>query len=197
MARPVLVLLENDRFVPVEQDAVLDMPAYGSREHDLLQVPALLDQILDRVTMRYARYALLDDRPVIEHFRNIVCRGADDFHTAIKSLLVWLRPNKRGQEGMMDIDDLLRILLDEVLGEHLHIPGQDDQLDIVLAKQLHLPLFSLQLAFLRHWNEVIRNVVKVCMPFRVRMIANHQRNFTGEFANPLPVKQVYETVIIF
>src|SRR5260370_8999470 len=102
MARPVLVLLENDRFVPVEQDAVLDMPAYGSREHDLLQVPALLDQILDRVTMRYARYALLDDRPVIEHFRNIVCRAGDCFHTPIKSVLLMLHPTKRRPEGRLE-----------------------------------------------------------------------------------------------
>ncbi len=64
-------LLENDRFVSIEQDAVFDMPANGSREYDLFEVPALLDQVLDRVTMRYARHTLLDDWPVIKHFSDV------------------------------------------------------------------------------------------------------------------------------
>ena|SRR5712664_4287105 len=47
-ARPTLggggrALLENHRFVSVEQNAVFDMPSNGSGEHDFFEVPALLD----------------------------------------------------------------------------------------------------------------------------------------------------------
>src|SRR4029077_20954636 len=62
------ILLENDRFISVEQNAVFDMPADGSREHEPFDVPALLDQVLDRVAMRYACHGLLDDGPVIKPF---------------------------------------------------------------------------------------------------------------------------------
>src|ERR1700723_2482944 len=98
---------------------------------------------------------------------------------------------------MMDIDDLMWILLDEVLRKHLHVPGQNDQFDIVFAKQLDLLSLSLWLVLLRHWNGAKRNIVKVCVALRVRMIADHQGDFAGEFANPLAIEQVYETVIIF
>src|SRR5580658_10569232 len=98
---------------------------------------------------------------------------------------------------MVNIDDLLRILLDELPGKHLHITSQNNQLDVVLAKQLDLPRLSLRLALFCHWNEMVRNVVKVCVAFRVRMVAYQQKNFAREFADPLPVEQVNETVIIF
>jgi len=58
-------------------------------------------------------------------------------------------------------------------------------------------LLSLLLVLLGHRNQVIRNLMKIRMPFRVRMIANHQRNFASQFPDPLPVKQIHETVIIF
>src|SRR5580704_6752106 len=140
--------------------------------------------------MRYTRNALLDDGSVIKHFRDVVRRRADDFHAAIESLLVWLGAHEGWQKRMMDIDDLLRILRDEVLGEHLHIARQNDQLDIVLAKQFDLLLLSLELVLLSYGNEVIRNLMKICVTFRVRMIADHQRDFAREFADPLPVEQV-------
>jgi hypothetical protein len=111
---PEGALVENDGFVSVEQDAVFDVPADGSREHYLFEVAAFFHQVLDRVTVRYALDALLDDGPVIQHFRDVVRRSADDFHATVKGLLVWLRSDKRGQERMMNIDDLLRKLLDKL-----------------------------------------------------------------------------------
>ncbi len=44
---------------------------------------------------------------------------------------------------------------------------------------------------------MIRDTVKVCVAFRVGMVADHQRNFAGEFADPLPIQQINQTVIVF
>ncbi len=98
---------------------------------------------------------------------------------------------------MMDIDDLVRILLDEVRRKHLHVPGQNHQFDMVFAEQLDLPPFSFRLVLPCHRNDVIRNTVKVRVTLRVRMVADNQRNFAGEFADPLSIEQINETVIIF
>ena len=65
--------------------------------------------------MRNAHYVLLDDRSVVEHFRDVVAGGADQFHPAIERLLVRLAADKRGQKRMMNIDDVVRrIVADEV-----------------------------------------------------------------------------------
>src|ERR1700749_3062984 len=84
------VLLENDGFIAVEQDAVFDVPADGSGEDYLFDVAALFYEVLDRVAVRDAFDALLDDGAVVEDFGDIVGRGTDDFYAAVEGLLVRL-----------------------------------------------------------------------------------------------------------
>src|SRR5579862_3091728 len=116
-------LFENNGFVAVEEDAIFDMPAHGSGEDYLFDVAALFYEVLDRVAVGDAFDALLDDGAVVEDFGDVVGGGADDFYAAVESLLVRLCADECGQEGMMDIDDLLRKLLDKAGGKHLHITG--------------------------------------------------------------------------
>src|SRR5277367_6486750 len=118
---PKQQLLENDGFISIEQDAVFDVPANGAREDDLFDVAAFLDEFVDGVAMRYALDALFDDRAVVEHLGDVMRRGANEFYATVKSLLVRLGSDKRGQEGMMNVDDPLRKLLDEVCRQHLHV----------------------------------------------------------------------------
>ena len=190
-------LLEDDSLVSVEQDAIFDVPADGSGENYLFDVAALFHQVVDRVAVRYAFDALLDDGAVVEDFGDIVGCGANDFHAAVEGLLMGLCADECGQEGMMDIDDLLGELCDEIRGKHLHVASQDDEFDIVLAKQFDLLPFCLRLVVLGNGNHAIGNAIKVCVGLRVGMIADYQGDFAGEFAGALPVEQVDETVIVF
>src|ERR1700751_936033 len=57
-------------------------------------------------------------------------------------------------------------------------------------------LLDLLLVLLCHWNYAVGDVVKVCVIFRVGMIADHQRNLASEFASALPVEQIYKAVVI-
>src|SRR5579864_9824323 len=116
-------LLEDDGFVAVEQDAVLDVPADGSREDYLFDVAAFFNQILDGVAVRDAFDTLFDDGAVVEDFGDVVGGGADDFYATVEGLLVGLGSDECGQERMMNIDDLLRELFDKAGGKHLHITG--------------------------------------------------------------------------
>ena len=51
---------------------------------------------------------LLDDRTIVEYLRDIVSSGADQFDAAFKRLMVGLGADKRRQEGVMDVDEILR-----------------------------------------------------------------------------------------
>jgi hypothetical protein len=124
-------------------------------------------------------------------------RGADDFYAAVEGLLMGLGADEGGQEGMMNIDDLLRKLFDKAGGKHLHIAGQDDQFDIIFAKKINLLPLGLLFCFFANRNDAIRDAVEVCVIFRVGMIADYQGDFAGEFAGALPVEQIDETVIVF
>jgi len=110
------------------------MPADGSGEDHLFDVAALFYEVLDGVAVRDAFDALLDDGAVVEDFRDVVGGGADDFYAAVEGLLMGLGADEGGQEGMMDIDDLLGKLFDETGRKHLHVASQDDQFDIIFAK---------------------------------------------------------------
>lgn len=173
------------------------MPADGSGEDYFFDVAALFHEIVDRVAVGDAFDALLDDGAVVEDFGDVVGGGADDFYAAVEGLLMRLCADECGQKGMMNIDDLLRELLDEAGGKHLHITGQDNQFDIVFAKQFDLLPLSLLLVLLCDWNHGVGDVVKVGVIFRVGMIADYQANFAGEFAGALAVEQIDKAVVVF
>jgi len=98
---------------------------------------------------------------------------------------------------MMDVDDLLRKLLDEIRGEHLHVAGQNDQFDLVFAEQVELLVFRFRFVLLGHRDDVIGNVIKISVVPGIRVIADHQRDLAGEFPDALPVEQINEAVIVF
>src|SRR6202040_1396286 len=150
----------------------------------------------DRVAVRYALDTLFNDGSVVEDFCDVMGRGADDFYAAVEGLLMGLGADEGGQEGMMNIDDLLPKLLDKAGGKHLHIAGQDDEFDIIFPKQLDLLPLGVLLVLLCYWNYAVGDVVKVGVVFRVGMIADHQGNFAGEFASALAVEQIDEAVIV-
>src|SRR5258708_30284813 len=114
-------LFEDYSLIPVQQNAVLDVPADRAGEHHFLEVAPFLHKLLQRIAVRDARHTLLDDRPVVQYFRHVVGRRSDQLYPTLKRLMMRLCPNERRQERMMNIDDLLRILLDEILRKHLHI----------------------------------------------------------------------------
>jgi len=58
--------LEDYGLVAVEQDAVFDVPAHGAGQRDAFHIAALFDKVFQRIAVRDARYALLNNRSVIE-----------------------------------------------------------------------------------------------------------------------------------
>ena len=72
-------------------------------------------------------HVLLDDGAIVENFGDVMAGGADEFHTAFESLMMRFAADKRRQERMMDVDDVVRrILADKIPGQNLHVTRQND-----------------------------------------------------------------------
>ena len=90
--------LENHCLVAVDQDAVFYMQADGAREHDLFQIAALADQVIDGVAMGDADYILLDDGAVVENFSDVMAGCTDQLYATLEGLMIWARANEGRQE---------------------------------------------------------------------------------------------------
>lgn len=87
-------LLKDDRLVLVEQYTVLTVPINRSRQHLALYVSATPDQLFGPVKMLNALNVLLDDRALVEIRSDIVRCGANNFYSAIESLVIGFCPFK-------------------------------------------------------------------------------------------------------
>jgi hypothetical protein len=123
--------LENHRFIAVEKNAVFDVPADGAGEHDFLEVASLADEVFDCVAVGDADYVLFDDGTVVEDLGDVVAGCADQLYAALEGLMVRPRADEGGQKRMVDVDDALGIAVDEIVGENLHVAGEDHEIGFV------------------------------------------------------------------
>jgi hypothetical protein len=81
-------LIEHDGFVAITENTALQMPRYRPRQHRFLDIPALLDEILDLIPVRNAHDILFDNRTVVQCRGNVVTRRADQFYAPLEGRLV-------------------------------------------------------------------------------------------------------------
>ncbi len=117
------------------------MPTDGAGKHDLLQVAALLQQVVERVAVGDANHVLLDDGAVIENVGHVMAGSSDQLDSASECLVIRFRAHERGQKRVMNINDAVRVLVDELVGQDLHVASQNDEIQIMLFKQCEDFLF--------------------------------------------------------
>ncbi|MCU1304241.1 MAG: dehydrogenase with different specificity [Candidatus Sulfotelmatobacter sp.] len=98
---------------------------------------------------------------------------------------------------MVNIDNALRIAVDEVVGENLHVAGQHHKVGMVRVDQRMDLFFRLVLIFFRDRDDSVRNSVKVGDGLVVGVIRNDQRDFAGEFAALMTIEKIDQAVIVF
>ena len=78
---------------------------------------------------------------------------------------------------MVDVDDFISVIADEIVGENLHVPGEDDKFDLVLGQQLQLRplLFLLVVAVDRKEMEIDAELAG--HRFKIGVIADNQGDF--------------------
>ena len=79
--------IKDNRLVPVDQDSILKMPANGSGQHELFQIPTFLHKVLGAMTMTDTRDVLFADRPLVEILGNVMSRSPDEFYSTLISLV--------------------------------------------------------------------------------------------------------------
>ena len=86
--------------------------------------------------MSYVSNILFNNGAFIKISSNKVRRRPNDLDASRVCLMVGPGPREARQEGVMDVDDLIRELGDHVRTENLHVARQHDQLDALLFDQL-------------------------------------------------------------
>src|SRR5690606_39787840 len=79
--------------------------SFPTRRSSDLQVPALGNEIRDRMGMGHGGDILFYNGPRIQLGGHIMAGGPYDFHTPFKGGMIGLGPHKGGKEGMVDVED--------------------------------------------------------------------------------------------
>src|SRR5690606_18926281 len=103
-------LVEDHSPVVVAEHLALHVVPHRPRQHQLLQVAALAHQVLHRVAVGDGGDVLGNDRPGVELAGDVMAGGADDLHAPRVGGVVGLGAREGRQEGVVDVDDPLRIV---------------------------------------------------------------------------------------
>ncbi len=95
----------------------------------------------------------------------------------------------------MDVDNPAGKPGAEVIGEHLHVASEDDDIGVALLHESECSRLGLGLRFRRDGNVLESDAVCCGEWSQVRVVRHNHRNFDGQFALGSPVEQVNEAVI--
>src|SRR5882762_8628930 len=94
--------------------------------------------------MANSHNVLFDDGPVVQLFRDVVARSANELDAPVIRLVVGARSDKRRQKRVVNVYYSISIMYNYLLTDDLHVPGQHDQIDLVACQQLEFfPLLFL------------------------------------------------------
>lgn len=115
----------------VDDRAVVDVVADAFGEGGALAVAAEAGEISGGVEMGDALDFLLDDGACVKIRGDVVAGGSDELDAALMGLLVGVRSDEGGEEGVVDVDDFPGKLPAEAVRDDLHEAGEDDELDVL------------------------------------------------------------------
>ena len=110
------------------------MPPDRAGQHLGLDVAAGADHRVLVVGVVDAHHVLLDDRALVEVGGHVVRGRADELDAAVEGLVVGLGALEARQERVVDVDRAARQRAAQVVGQHLHVAGQHDEVDVVLLR---------------------------------------------------------------
>src|SRR5580658_847497 len=97
---------------------------------------------------------------------------------------------------MMNVDDALRITIDEVVGQNLHVAGQHHEIGPVLGDERVNRVFSLLFVVFGDRDDRVGSLVKIGQALVVGMIGNDQRDVASQFAALLAVKKIDQAMVV-
>lgn len=174
--------VEHNSLVPIQNNPPLSNILDGGSKNITLDITASMGQLLGAHPVVDPHDILLNNRALIQIASNKVGRSANDLDTAVISLVVGLGALERGQETVMDVDDAPGHGLAQGRREDLHVAGQDDQVDVVFARQVQDLGFLLRLGVGGDGEVVEGDVVGGGERSEVRVVGDDQWHFNAELA---------------
>ncbi len=165
-------------------------------QHDLLEVAPLADHLVDRVLVAHRCHVLRNDRTGVEIRRDVVARGADDFYAARESRVIRLPSRECRQERVVDVDHAFRHGFDEVRRQDLHVTGEHDQVDVLLAQQGELAGFGLHFRCASDRNVLEPNTETARDVLEVRVVADDDRNVHGPLSGLPAGEEVIQAMAV-
>ncbi len=97
---------------------------------------------------------------------------------------------------MVNVDDALRIAVDEIVGENLHVAGEDHEVGLVVFDERMDLCFGLLFVVFCDGDHDIGNFVEIGDGLIVGVVGNNQRDVAGEFAALVAVEEIDEAVVV-
>ena len=96
----------------------------------------------------------------------------------------------------MDVDHPARQFPAESFGEHLHVAGQDDEIDVVLGHEPEQRGFGVQSGGRGHGHVLEGDAVPGHRRTQIRMVGDDDRDVDRELAGPPAVEKVDQAVVV-
>ena len=120
---------------------------------------------------------------------------SDEFDALFKGPMIRSRSTERRQERVVNVDDPLRVTIHKMAAQNLHIPSQNDEVNLILLQECELPLLSLKLVVF-HGDEMKRDLIELSQLPSSLVVADNQWEFTVQFSAALSVKKIGKAMII-
>lgn len=189
-----VALGEDDGFIVVGEDLALDVPADGAGEDDFFEVAALADEVLHGLLVGDADDVLFDDGAFVEFGGDVVAGGADDFDAAAVGAVVGFGAGESGEEAVVDIDDAVWPGGADVVGEDLHVAGQDDGFDAVFFEEGELAGLGLGFIFGGDGDEVEGDAEALGGGAEGLVVGDDEGDIGVEFAGFVAAEEVVEAM---
>jgi hypothetical protein len=142
-----------------------------------------------------AHNVLLDDRSLVELRGDEVRGRADQLHAAVERLVVGPGALEAGQERVVDVDRPALQPRAGLVGEHLHVAGEHDQVDVQLLDECEQPLLGVGPAVGGDRDVVERHPVGGRERLQVGVVGHDRRDLDLQRADAPPVEQLVQAVL--
>src|SRR5512135_132761 len=185
---------EHDGLVAAYQHAVFHVVAQATRQHCLFDVAAITHQVVYRVAMVDAHGILLDDRPGVQFFGNVMASRADEFDAAQVGLMVGLGTDERRQEAVVDVDDAAGKALAQHRRQDLHVARQHHGVAAMLLEQRGDLVEGGGLV--GHVDMDERDAMPLDETAQILVVGDHTGNIHLQFATAPAMQQVVEAMVL-
>ena len=109
--------------------------------------------------------------------------------------MVRLAAGERRKKRVMNIDHRTAESLKKIIRQHLHVAGENNQLDVEFEKQRKLARLIIGFRGGSDWNHMIRQPVATCSDFEVGVVGDNGNEIAGVFAGFPAEREIMETMV--